>query len=156
MPHTRTNPESKSLFRLTSRLVCLLALVAVAEWVNATSKAQGVDRFSCVLVARPTKVTILSCGSSAGNFFYTCGGVLDCIADTDPANQLIADLTCADYAQLGCPPTDFGDDDFGYLTRNSVPQQSTWVGRSVGLSFSSPLGFERNSLEVICPLPMLS
>lgn len=102
MLNTRMNPNSKSLFRLTSRLLCLLVLLAVAGWVNTTSKAA--NRFSCVMsVDSDGYPTILSCGSSAGNFLYTCFGSAGCVIDTDPISQVAADLSCADFAQYGCP-----------------------------------------------------
>ena len=109
MLETRMNPNSKSLFRLTSRLLCLLALLAVAGWVNTTT-SKASDRFSCVMSDDGYRINILSCGSSAGNFLYHCYPDGYCGADTDPTNQTAADLTCADYAQNGGCPNDSGGD----------------------------------------------
>jgi len=73
----RKRLKSFPVLKLFSRMLCLLALVAVAGWVNTTSKA-GNDRFSCVMSDDGYQINILSCGSSAGNFIYPCYPDLSC------------------------------------------------------------------------------
>jgi hypothetical protein len=60
------NSKSNSLFRLTSRLLCLLALLTLAGYLTLPRSVEATSRFSCNLGGG----TVISCGSSAGNFFY--------------------------------------------------------------------------------------
>ena len=104
MLETRMNPKSKSLLRLTSRLLCLLALLSVAGYLTATRTAEATDRFSCNLGGG----TVVSCGSSAGNFIFQCDSN-GCRDTTDANNQFLADSACARYTVEGCPGNLFGD-----------------------------------------------
>ena len=52
---------------------------------------------------------MISCGSSAGNFFYNCDNSGCHGMEQNSTNQQIADQMCADYEQNGCPGGLFGD-----------------------------------------------
>lgn len=101
--------QRRRILKLASRVACLLVLLAAAVWLNATSKADG-PRFTCVLKVGNGEVTILSCGSSAGNFIYTCTQGTSGPCDiAPPANDDIANLNCVQYAAEGCPETFYAD-----------------------------------------------
>jgi hypothetical protein len=95
----------------------LLVLVIVAGYLNKPNTVQADDRFTCIILQDSTHVTILSCGSSAGNFIENCpvdpSGISNPCDIAPPINDLTANRACADYAENGCPDTLFGDGDTG-------------------------------------------
>jgi len=104
--------RNKIWIKPISRILCVSVLLAIAIFLGSTSQAQS-SRFSCILSSGFGKVTVLSCGSSAGNFIYNCDqGVCD---PAGSGNDEIANMSCAQYAQEGCPPTLFGDDGLGWI-----------------------------------------
>lgn len=88
-----------ALLRIGWKL-CLLA--AMTGYLLVGSPASAFDRFSCHVGTSDRGETFVSCGSSAGNFTYTCDST-GCYNETDQNNQWIADGLCADYSQNGCP-----------------------------------------------------
>src|SRR5712692_8113066 len=99
--------KNKIWIKPASRMLCLSVLLAIAIFLGSTGQAQS-SQFSCILSSGFGEVTVLSCGSSAGNFIYSCNQS-GCEPATGSGNDTIANLSCAQYAQEGCPPTIFGD-----------------------------------------------
>lgn len=87
------------LLRIGWRL-CLVAVMA--GYLLTGTPADAFDRFSCHVGSSSNGETFVSCGSSAGNFVYTCNET-GCHDQTDPNNQWIADGLCQQYAAEGCP-----------------------------------------------------
>lgn len=102
------------ILKLLMRIACLSVLLTAAIWVSGTSQVQATSRFTCVLTDGYGQVTILSCGSSAGNFIYTCSKTDPGPCDiAPPSNDEIANMSCAQYEQEGCRETLYGDGDEG-------------------------------------------
>jgi len=108
----RISNESKSLFRVASRLVCLLVLVVAAY---SLAIAQSGTRISCLIDNGDGTATLVSCGSSAGNFIALCHGTGPCDVLDDPSTLWLANQVCADYQQNGCPTNDGGGGGIGGL-----------------------------------------
>ncbi len=108
---TKEVSSRKRVFKLVSKVLCLLAMVVAAIYLNGTKTAHATSRFSCALGGG----TFISCGSSAGNFTYTCDSNGVCVTPdyNVPGNQGNADNLCARYESEGCPGTLFGDGDGG-------------------------------------------
>ena|SRR2546423_345598 len=97
-----------SWFKLASRIACLAILMSAALWLNASVRAS--PRFDCVLSAniKSGGMTVLSCGTSAGDILWVCPANGPC--DSDPENDWLASMTCNDYATQGCPAIDYYSD----------------------------------------------
>lgn len=91
--------EGKPLFRLAWRLA---VVVALASYLTVTVTAR--NRMSCALSqSSDGRSTFLSCGSSAGNFLYTCNNGT-CTESPGDFNQTVADQQCAQVQSSGsCP-----------------------------------------------------
>jgi len=113
MINTGGIPLSRFL-KLLMRIACLSVLLITAVWASGTSQVQASSRFTCVLTNGYGQVTILSCGSSAGNFIYTCSTTDPGPCDiSPPINDEIANMSCTQYEKEGYPETLFGDGDEG-------------------------------------------
>ena len=103
---TKEVSSRKRVFKLVLRMLCLLAMVIAAVYLNGTRTAHATSRFSCALGGG----LFISCGSSAGNFTYNCDSSGVCLAaDNNPNNQANADEMCGRYESDGCPGLLFGD-----------------------------------------------
>jgi hypothetical protein len=101
----------RRLIKLGARIICLIVLATVGGYLNNPNTAHAIERFSCVLTVGYGQVTILSCGSSAGNFIYTCSRTDPGVCEIAPAsNDEVANMNCTQYAQEGCPETQYGDE----------------------------------------------
>lgn len=99
--HKNSN-QSRTLGRLSWRLGLVLTL-ALYSAVVAGAQSGGGDRYVCNLRDSGGSTTWVSCGSSAGNFIYTCDryGCDDAEGDF---NQMLADDQCNQIQQDGeCP-----------------------------------------------------
>ena len=107
----RISRKARRLVKLGARIGCLLVLVSVAEYINKPNTFQAMARFTCLLNVGYGHMTVLSCGSSAGNFIMTCATTNPGSCDiAPPINDGIADANCEQYAREGCPETLFGDE----------------------------------------------
>lgn len=104
---TKEISSRKRVFKLVSKMLCLLAMVIIAVYLNGTRTAHATSRFSCALGGG----TFISCGSSAGNFTYNCDSSGVCVTPdyNVPGNQEIANERCEQYERDGCPGQLFGD-----------------------------------------------
>ena len=98
----------RPLVKLVLRL-CLFAVLA--GYLLITSTAQATDRFSCYITYNEStgNDVFVSCGSSAGNFIYTCDSNNNCQVDENSTNQGLADSVCQSYQSEygGCPDDDY-------------------------------------------------
>lgn len=85
------------MVRLSWRLGLVLTLALYTAVVAGAQSGLG-DRFSCNLRDSNGSTTWISCGSSAGNFIYTCDryGCDDAEGET---NQYLADQRCEEIRQ---------------------------------------------------------
>lgn len=102
MTMTKNLMGNSSIFKAALRL----GLVAIlAGYLILANHAQADGMFGCNLgQSSDGTTTWLSCGSSAGNFMYTCDSSGNCNAFPDNQyNQGLADFNCSKYASEGCP-----------------------------------------------------
>lgn len=91
-----------SVFRAAWRL----GLVAIlAGYLILPDRAQATGQFICnTSTSSNGSTTWISCGSSAGNYMYSCDSSGNCNQYPDNQyNQGLADYNCAKYAASGCP-----------------------------------------------------
>jgi len=97
----------RPLVKLISKL-CLVAVLA--GYLLFTITAQATNRFSCSLGYNETSgnQVFVSCGSSAGNFIYTCDSNNNCQVDENSTSQGLGDSVCQSYQNQygGCPDDD--------------------------------------------------
>lgn len=90
------------MVRSSWRLALILTLTLYSAVVAGAQSGLG-DRFTCNLRDSGGSTTWISCGSTAGNFIYTCDryGCEDAEGDF---NQYLADERCREIQQEGeCP-----------------------------------------------------
>lgn len=101
MPKTLTARTNRSFAKLAVLLFVIAFLVAA---LLVTQPVKATSRFSCPLIKIEGGARMLSCGSSAGNFFFSCiGGVCTDDVGTNPNNQSFANQLCEQYERDGCP-----------------------------------------------------
>ena len=102
MPNTLTSRMNRSF---TKSVVYLFVVACLATTLLTARPARATSRFSCPLSRIGGATRTLSCGSSAGNFFFVCDSHEHCLDETDNTiNQAFANLLCDDYERNGCPP----------------------------------------------------
>jgi len=94
----RIHFRHRPVFKLASRLMCLLVLLTAAGWLTTTSKAVG-DRISCSYDLGGGAVLIVSCGSSAGNVVWQCDNGS---CTSNPGDDFFADILCPTFLSSGC------------------------------------------------------
>lgn len=96
---------SRTLVRLSWRLGLALTLALYAAVVAGAQSGLG-DRFTCNLGTSwgGNSTSWVSCGSSAGNFIYTCNSY-GCDDAEGEVNQYLADQKCSEIRQEGECPT---------------------------------------------------
>lgn len=99
------------VFKLIARAACLISLLVLATHLEMlTTHANPGGRFSCIIGDDGNgNITVVSYGSSAGNFFYNCNSNGCTMMQDNPLNQETADHLCEDYGAHGCPGNLFSE-----------------------------------------------
>lgn len=101
---------SRPLFKIGSRVLCLLVLTLAASYSLRT--AQSSLRIMCSWDDGDGSITVVSCGSSVGNFMYVCSQQTNqCDTDTynNPVSDMFANQQCELYEAAGSCDTSIDD-----------------------------------------------
>jgi hypothetical protein len=105
----------ETFFKLTSRLICLTILILGAFSLMSAQGWQSGLHITCSYDDGEGSVTVVGCGSSAGNYIGTCSQMTNsCTIYDDPVSHMLADNQCALYNLWGGCNDPGGDEGGGH------------------------------------------